>query len=248
MHLTYGLGLTAILLAALMLFAWVLREPRRPMKLAPVGFAKPGSPVVILASAATVALLALIPATLRGHEPIAQPVDLALPQVGGEWREDEPGADLLDRAALRGADGQVAGAWRSQSARVELLLHYYARERQGSEAVGQEPVVPGWVDVGGLPVRLTLDGQTVEAEARHEARAGDRRVSCTLFWVGGRFTGSAVQAKLLQIGLRLTGRAAPTARLQLLFSAPDEVEALRAFLADIGPIGPLLPRAGAVAP
>ena len=166
MHLTYGLGLTGILLAALMLLAWLLRESRRPMKLAPVGFAKPGSPVVILASAATVALLALIPATLRGHEPIAHPVELALPQVGGEWRADEPGADLLDRAALGGADGRLAGAWRSQSARIELLLHYYARERQGSEAVGQDPVSPGWVDVGGLPVRLTLDGQTIEAEAR----------------------------------------------------------------------------------
>ena len=66
-------------------------------------------------------------------------------------------------------------------------------------------------------------------------------MSCTLFWVGGRFTGSAARAKILQIGLRLTGRAAPTARLQLLVSAPDEVDALTVFLAELGPVGTLPP-------
>jgi EpsI family protein len=248
MHLTYGLGLTAILLAALMLLAWLLRERTQRMKLAPVGFAKPGSPVVILASAGTVALLALMPATILGHEPPARPVELAQPQVRGEWREEPADADLLDRAALAAADGRLVAAWRNQSARVELLLHYYARERQGAEAAGEEPLSSGWADVGAVPVRLTLEGQAIEAQARRLSRAGERRVSCTLFWVGGRFTGSAAEAKLIQIGLRLTGRAAPTARLELVVAAPDELDALKAFLANLQPVDALLQSAGAAAP
>jgi exosortase/archaeosortase family protein len=166
MHLTYGLGLTGILLALLMLLAWCLREPPALSAPAQIGFASPGAPLKMLAGAGAVALFAVLPITLMRHEAAAGPAHLPEPRLQGEWRSEQPGAELLERAAAAGAGARLAAAWRNETARVELLLLYYARERQGAEAAGGEHVPPSastWTDVGVKPIRLNLKGEEIGA-------------------------------------------------------------------------------------
>jgi EpsI family protein len=251
MHLTYGLGLTGIVLALLMLLAWLLREPQVRSGTGQIGFARPGAPLKMLAGAAAVALFAVLPITLMRHEAVAGPAVLPKPRLEGEWRSEQPGAEPLERAAAAGAGAHLAAAWRSPSARVELLLLYYARERQGAEAAGGEHVPPSasaWTEIGARPVHLNLKGQEIEAVALLQRRAGERRVVCTFYWVGGEFAGSALAAKLLQIRTRLLGRDAPSVRVQLFVTGEDQLGALADFLGDLEPLGPLLHRTGMAAP
>jgi EpsI family protein len=231
--------------------AWCLREPPALSAPAQIGFASPGAPLKMLAGAGAVALFAVLPITLMRHEAAAGPAHLPEPRLQGEWRSEQPGAELLERAAAAGAGARLAAAWRNETARVELLLLYYARERQGAEAAGGEHVPPSastWTDVGVKPIRLNLKGEEIDAVARLERRAGERRVVCTFYWVGGKFAGSALAAKLLQIRTRLLGRDAPSVRVQLFVTGEDQLGTLAGFLADVEPLGPLLHRAGTAAP
>ena len=111
----------------------------------------------------------------------------------------------------------MVAAWRRGASRAELLILLYRQERQGAEAVGglDQSRLTNHAE---LPVRLSLAGAEVNATARLEEHAGRRQASCSWFWVDGAFTASSFGAKLRRIRLRLLGRAAPTARLQLILS------------------------------
>jgi EpsI family protein len=135
-------------------------------------------------------------------------------------------------------------AWTSEGARIELLLLYYAQERQGREAIGSLTplsVPSGWTEVGQRDGRLNLDGAEVDVAGRVQERGGEHEIVWTFYWVDGRFTGSAVAAKLMQTVQKLLARRRGAARVQLALigeGALNEPEAVaNRFLADIQPLG-----------
>ncbi len=257
LHLTYGLGFTGVLLALLMLLAWAMRQPRRRAEPVSVAPRRPGAPLPMLAAAMAVSLLALLPGvvTAAGTTAEAAPVRLTAPSVRGGWAEVRPSPELLETAALAGADANLAAAWSGETSRIELLVLYYERERQGAEAVGATALSASessWTEVGQRPASLTLGDIEIRANGKVQERAGERRIVWTWYWVDGWFTANAVAAKLAQIGPRLLARPSAAARLQLTlhgegaFGEPQAV--LDRFLTDLEPIGAVLQEGRVPAP
>ncbi len=256
LHLTYGLGFTSIILILLMVLAWSMREAPAAPEPTPMASGRPAPPLRILAAALPVTLLAFLPGTITGAtSPPVEPPRLATPSVGGGWTQEAASAELLEKAALAGADATLAAAWSGEDALIELLILYYRRERQGAEAVGADlpsPLAASWTEIDARRTLINLRDGSVEALAGHQQRAGAHRIVWTWYWVDGRFTGNAFTAKLRQIAARLLHRADASARLQLVVSGPaarGEVQGIvDRFLAELGPIGPLLETASPPTP
>ncbi|HXV24706.1 MAG TPA: EpsI family protein, partial [Alphaproteobacteria bacterium] len=256
LHLTYGLGFTSLMLIFMMMLAWCLRETPTPPEPVPMASRRSAPPLQILAAALAIALLAFLPGTITASpSPPVGPPRLATPSVGGGWTQEALSAELLEKAALAGANASLAAAWSSEDARIELLILYYRRERQGAEAVGADlpsPLAASWTEIDARRARISLGDGRVETLARYQERAGARRIVWTWYWADGRFTGNAFIAKLRQIAARLLRRPDASARLQLALSGPaaqgDPQMIVDRFLADLGPIGPLLEQASPPAP
>ncbi len=257
LHLTYGMGFTGVLLALLMLLAWAMREP--PARAEPITVAprRSAAPLPMVAAAAVVGLLALLPSAIAAASVAAEeyPVRLVAPVARGGWVDATPSPEAIETAALAAADASLAAAWTSEASRIDLVILYYRRERQGAEAVGAAPPSPlaaSWTEIGQQPARLALGETEIDVTGRVQERAGERRIVWTWYWVDGRFTGNTIAAKLMQIGGRLLARPPEAARVQIVLSGesvraePDRV--LGRFLADLEPIGPFLERARAPAP
>jgi len=246
LHFTYGLGFTGILLSLLMLLAWFMRE--RSFHPAASTFAPrwPVRHVPIVTAMVAVSFLAFLPVLVRASSVVDAhgPLRLNDPTVRGSWVKTAPSPESIATAELAGADAHSVTAWTSEGARIELLLLYYAQERQGREAIGSLTplsVPSGWTEVGQRDGRLNLDGAEVDVAGRVQERGGEHEIVWTFYWVDGRFTGSAVAAKLMQTVQKLLARPRGAVRVQLALigeGALNEPEAVaNRFLADIQPLG-----------
>src|SRR4029078_310898 len=178
LHFTYGLGFTGILLSLLMLLAWFMRE--RSFHPAAPTFAPrwPVRHVPIVTAMVAVSFLAFLPVLVRASSVVDAhgPLRLNDPTVRGSCVKTAPSPESIATAELAGADAHSVTAWTSEGARIELLLLYYAQERQGREAIGSLAplsVPSAWTEVGQRDGRLKLDGAEVDVAGHVQERGGE---------------------------------------------------------------------------
>ncbi|MCF8707985.1 exosortase A [Rhizorhapis sp. SPR117] len=247
-HVIYGWIFFAIILALVMTMGWPLFDRRAheafldPHKLqGRVRYA--GRIGVIAPSLMAVAVAAPLWsfAMVAASDPV--PTRISLPEIQGWTRVDyRPAYPWRPRFA--GADHEVMGRYRnSQGQEADLAIAVYARQQEGQELVGfgQGAIDPDSKWVWSAPALAPA-----EASGEHIVAPGPvNRDVVSFYSIDGVVTGNATRVKLQTLKARLLGGDQRAAAV--LISAEDREgypaqAAIRAFLRDIGPIGPIADR------
>lgn len=255
-HIVYGWVFFAVVIALVLLLSWRffdrpgndpmidadrLRSMALPRRLEAAAASVP----VLLAALAAIVLAAQGWAHAAARLEADVPPRLDLPQVEGWTRADyEPQAWWEPRAA--GAAHRLLGRYvDGQGRAVDVFLAVYAAQDEGREAGGfGEGALPpegqGWAWLSPAPA---FDGGKGD---RLLARGAVERNAITWYRTGDLLTGSNMRLKLANTRDRLLLRARPTAVLILSAEKAgdaDPAEALAAFRAAAGPLGPWMDRA-----
>lgn len=181
-------------------------------------------------------------ATYRLTEaPLAFEGRVAFPASVGAWRAVPDSGGW--RPKFNRAHAQDTQRYSDGRRNLDLYIAYYADQRQGRELVAHDNRVDDgktWIRIGGGGAAARIGGRGVDMTLTRLRSASGLRVVWHLYWVDGRYTPSAIIAKLLQ------------AKADLLFgdqragflavSAEDGVEpaAIRDFLAALPPFAALI--------
>jgi exosortase A len=248
-HIVYGWFFFAAVIAALMAAAWRFFDrpadappvdPQAVARQAALQRRETGLPILL----AAILAIALAPvawsriAVASGTAPIAAAAHLPevpgwsrVPATGGTpWRPRFDGADRLLLQRYRDAQGRE----------VDLAVALYAAQAHGRALVGYGH---GAVDPDG-PWAWASDRPAPEnAKAEHITAPAVSREVVSFYRVGGMQTGSPARVKIETLRHHLLGGHQSAAAL--LVSAEDGRggrPAVDAFLAALGPAGPMLDR------
>lgn len=213
-HLLYGWMLFALVLAAMIAIAVVLREPpgqhHTPSSPAP-GAALSSFPVIALASLLMVLSVRGAAASLQS-EPAGATIPAMLPlSVGPSWKPIS--ARDYSPALFAGADRVWHQAYSDGTATVHLSVGYFAFERLHAEIASSGHRLAGphpRVQTGAHWQKTGTRHQTFDARALISGARDQRRLLWHWFWIDGRYTGNPYLAKLLQLKVKLV-RAQPAA-------------------------------------
>jgi exosortase A len=204
-HLLYGWGFFGIIIAVMMWYGLRYRDPdadEEPVAARPgLDPARTARLTATLIAAVAVATVAPTYAVYTGSAPpLAPVVSLALPASTGPWREDPTGSTW--HAKFPGAGAQVQRTYALENTRVDLFIAYYWRQGEGHELVGWGNKIADdetWQQLGSRAGRVRIDGARHDVGVAQLSSGNRRRHVWHWYWVDGRYTASAMVAKLLQI-------------------------------------------------
>lgn len=249
-HLIYG---WVFFSAVLLLLVWIGSRFADPPKVSASVAASPRPPVApaVIVATTVVALAAagaapVYAAWRDGGPDRAAPVVLDAPSVDGGWRRLGR-SDPAEDAVFPGADARVSARYGHDGHDVVLQIAFYDRQRHGAKILSSEArfVAEGWLRTGGGAVEVRHGGRSMTV-VEERFRSGDRyRTVWRWYWVGGRFTGDGMQARLLQARTALLGGQRAAAIVMVATDGPpDRAEGtLAAFLAELDGLEDALARA-----
>lgn len=229
-HIVYGWGFFAVVMLATLYAGSLFAD--RPAAEAPAQ-PKPGPAEgvarwmpVSRAQPLVTALMALgllaapaYAALVLGNAPWEAPSHLTPPRAGGAWTA-APGAPGW-RPVFAGATAELAQTYRHQPTdrTLAFYLAYYAGQRQGSEPIQHANRVTGgegWTRIASRKETLAAtDGPLPVNVERTAGPDGREWTLASWYWVGGRFTASRLEAKILQIKAALAGESRAAAAIVL---------------------------------
>ena len=175
------------------------------------------------------------------------PAQIALPQVSG-WQRADRGAAYPWEPRMGGADHRLIGTYENAAGQqVTVAYALYSAQDDGREAgafgEGALPPDTEWRWLSSAPGLAGGVGDRLQALGTHQ------RVAMTWYCHGGWFGGSKLRLKLGNMRDRALLSAQPTS--MLILSAEhnerqDGEEAIAAFVASIGEVGPWMDRIGSV--
>lgn len=155
------------------------------------------------------------------------------------------------KPTFKGADAELLRRYRIGRRTADIYIAYYAYQREGAEVVNSQNEFSGerqWTRVGGGRTNAAPNGERIETATMRLIWRPRGRIVWYWYWVDGRFTANPLFAKLLQVRARLFGgreEAAVVAVAADYLDNPEDATALlHGFLENLGPIGPLLEKAG----
>lgn len=247
-HIIYGWVFLTLITAILLAIGWSFHQNRPALAAVPAAATPspaPARPLWGMAAAGLVPMLACAalagvalrpPANPAPH--LALPGDAAAKPADGGWTPVIPGSDINRLDTFQVGDVSVTRA-----------VAYFAWQRPGAKAVsGGSAIVPyEWAIKSTGTDTLTLGGQTFTAPRLDVLHQGHERIVWSWYWVDGRFTGSPIAAKLLQIRALFDGQRA-AAVIAVAMPAPDKGQdqataVLTAFLHDQEDLGTALAQA-----
>jgi exosortase A len=250
-HIVYGWLFFALVSVGPLAVAWHFRDRAPARRERDPGTVSPASPRRILAVAAAALCLAALPrayAALLEGSAGGGPVDLVLPVVAAPWTREAVGSDWHPR--FPAADQTVRESFRNNRRRVDLVIAYYRRQGDDKKLVGGRNSLVGTSDAevsARGAAEVTIDGAVVPVAATRISAPHQDRLVFSFYWVDGRFTSSALGAKLLQIRAALIDRRQDSAVVALSTEDDDPAGAavaLREFAAHLGPLAAALDAAG----
>ena len=246
-HLVYGWIFFAVVLLILTWVGFMFREDLGEQELPPPDSRPSGKPAALAATGLGVAaLIAAGPAWgffIGGGTPSNQ-VALAPPPVTAPWAPTEE--RLGDWHVVHPhADTILVQAYTNGDVTVQLEIAYYSYQRDGAEVVAHQNRLSDdntWRRVEDIAGRVAPDGQALQAQGQRLQRQNKTIVALPWYWIDGRFTTSALHAKLLQVNAKLvSGRVAAA---QIVLAAPyvdDPKQAIAAIADLVDHLGPLQP-------
>jgi EpsI family protein len=212
-HLTYGFGFIWLLITALLLLAFLMRD-RVPEPGGTSGHdGKPKrwqrSAFAPIAAAALILVVAVVPRAQMRAAPEFPRGDgeLHAPDVSEPWR---PAAASTDgwHPRTAGADRMIFQSYVNGTNRLDLYIAVYNKQREGHEVVNDANRLVtggGWIDIGHHAMTSTIDGVPVALEVVAVRKGGRRRIVWAWYWIDGTFTANPIVAKLRQAKARLLG-------------------------------------------
>ncbi len=211
-----------------------------------------GPRAVVLAGVASVLVVAGAPgfAAYTESRLATSPIPaVPVPSVGGTWIPKSV-STVTWRPEFPGADADVLYHFVSGRAQVDHYIAFYSYQREGAEVVQAQNRFSDdvrWRRTGWGKAQATVDGGPLNVRSVRMVTSGGGRVAWYWYWVDGEFTADPRMAKLLQLRATLLNgipAAAVVAVSAEYRESPDEaVAALREYLEDLAPIGPVLKRA-----
>jgi len=257
-HITYGLIFLSIVLIALLGLGMTFRE-REP---APAPTVEAEAPSIAGAApfgfvAAFALALAMAGGAVAYSDYIARggttvdgggAIALSPPPVNAPWARAAT-TEGTWRPTFASADAEVLQTYQGPRGRVDLYIAFYARQRQGAEAINARNSVVGarpWNRAGGGRATITVDGKALDVAQTRILGPGGGRLVWHWYWVDGRFTSNRYIAKFLEVKAKLL--AGKTAAAAIVLAADyrdrprDAARVLRDFLARMDPLGDALAR------
>jgi EpsI family protein len=203
-----------------------------------------GTGVAALLGLLMISLWPAITALLEGDGAVsAHPVALKLPQGTAGWHGvPEPIADW--RPLYTGADIQGHQIYSKNGHRVGLHIAYYRTQHQGAELINSQNVAvrqedETWRQVGRLPLKLSLAGQSMPVNQISLSSQQQRLLVWQWYWIGGSHTNNPYLAKLLEAKWRtLSGKrdaAGIMVYAEYLAKPGESASVLEQFLLDMLP-------------
>lgn len=255
-HLIYGWVFFAVVIAAVLGLSWKFFDRSRDAALidpAAINASSAlgrweGRTIAPEKAVAVAALLVAAGATWSyAAQQIAAPIPrtVALPQVAGWHRVDFSHAAPWEPRAI-GAEHRLLGSYANATGqKVDVFYALYATQAEGREAggFGQGALIPdgNWSWSSNAAAPAGGKGEVLVYRGSIERRAH------SWYRTGSLLTGSNARLKLANIVDRLLLRARPTSTLILSSerkAGGDPGEALTAFEASVGEIGPWMDRIG----
>lgn len=236
-HLTYGLGFTSVLIAALLAFAYVMRDTDG---LLPAGIQSGDSIPVSrrvqqqsrMVFVAVLGLLVVATPFFRTEffkQETRRIGDLVEPEISRTWRVVDSVGDGW-RPLAHGADAEVWRSYTDGERALNIFIAYFATQRQGAEIVSDAHELierKGWVETGRRLVEVKTDAIDLQIETVKIQSGRRQRLVMPLFWVSNKLVADRLSAKVLQAGEALFGQSTMTAVIVLSANYDqDETEAV----------------------
>jgi EpsI family protein len=182
---------------------------------------------------------------LFGSRPVDAARTVDLPAVRPPWVPVAAEGGL--QPVFQGADVTVTRTYAAGDRRAELAIVYYTRQVQGAEVVNSQNSLAGgdgWMEMGWGRDEVIVDGRRLDVPYRRYRTPDGFRVVWSWYWVDGRYTGTPLVAKMLEVRAKLSG-SHPGAAVVAVVAPYDErlveAKAVReSFLASLAPLGPVL--------
>jgi EpsI family protein len=133
------------------------------------------------------------------------------------------------------ADATLQQRYAKETRAVHLFIAYYAYQRQNAEVINFANTlfdVSGWLRVADGTANGMLDGAPVAVNATRVAARNQGRLVWSWYWVGGQFTASPYEAKLLEAKVKLLGGRLAGAQIAIAADFRDRPAEAAAVLAD----------------
>ncbi|CCQ72972.1 exosortase A [Magnetospira sp. QH-2] len=244
-HLIYGWIFFSFITMILIAIGWQFREDFVPTTEAPAGaagFAAPaGSRSVVMLTVGTLALVSIAPsfASFALARTAEQAPTMTVPALSAPWRIVEEIPQSWQPAFL-GPDDEARWRFSDGENMVDVYIAYYARQRQGSEAVSYGNHVDNktWRRAGVGTTVVKHGEQSVSFHAKTLISKHGKRLSWKTYWVDQSFTARPWMAKVMQARALIFG-GTPAAAALVVSSPYDDrpkkaAETLKKFLADSG--------------
>ncbi|MGH6785219.1 MAG: exosortase A [Novosphingobium sp.] len=253
-HIVYGWLFFALVIALVLAMAWRFfdRRPDDPMIDGAAIAAAPGfgrweqasltAPMAFIAATAlVVAAQGWAGAAARLAAPL--PPQIFLPEVSG-WTRADHAPQLAWKPRAGGAAHRLLGSYADAGGRtVDVFVALYSAQGEGREAggFGEGALIPDseWAWAGPGPRAAAAKSERLFGRGRIE------RIAQTSYRTGAVLTGSNTRLKLATMTDRLILQAHPT--MLLIVSAETRpgrpaADAVAAFRASVGPLGPWMDR------
>jgi exosortase A len=207
--------------------------------------------IVVAALAALVAALAApaYAAVIDGRPTPELRVPLVAPEIGNGWTAVAR-ANSDWTPSFPGAASRLSRSFVKNRHEVELYIALYTRQRQGAEMISDETRIAdgtNWTRAATGAVSVRVDGGDLPVAVTRMLNRGRGRIALDWYWIGGRYTSNPYIAKALQAFDRLFVGARPAAAIVISATYDDRpaeaMTALKDFVADMGPLRPLLEKA-----
>ncbi|HEX2115602.1 MAG TPA: exosortase A [Alphaproteobacteria bacterium] len=216
-HVIYGWVFFSFVTFLLFALGYAMREPLaeenpRTPAIAPASHGSGNAPVIAACASVAIVLAASLYAESALGRSAALSTSIAPPELSGFAKVAPPPGAW--QPVFIGADRQIDQVYERGGRRIGLHVGLYSHERQGAKAVtGEHDFEPTALWKSGAPgtIELALPDGRLSAVTLRVSAPGRYRTVWYWYWIGGAFTGSPYDAKLLSIRTLLSAGNPATA-------------------------------------